>query len=388
MIALSCVHCGEKMTVTEEPGGKRGKCARCGHTVFIPPSPSESGSLSATVLSRRSAPKAPPPAAPQPTMAFPPPGPNPEASTVVEAPPAPPAEWLAMLAPPQGEGELGRLRDYRVLRVLGSGGMGVVFQGEDLMLQRPVAIKAMLPALAATPAARQRFLREARAVAHLNHDHIVPIFAVAEERGVPFLVMPFLKGETLDARLRRARRLPVPEVLRVGREIAEGLAAIHAAGLVHRDIKPANVWLEGEAARVKILDFGLVRAPGEPTLTQVGAILGSPAYMAPEQASGHAVDQRCDLFSLGCVLYQAATGELPFRGDDSVSILVAVVTGQPTSPAELNPQLPPPFCELVLRLLAKQAVGRPASAREVSQALAGLEREAAISPQGRPGLDG
>ncbi len=374
MIALSCVHCGEKMTVTDEPGGKRGKCARCGHTVFIPPSPSESGSLSATVLSRRAAPKAKPPAPPQPTMAFPPPSPSPEASTVTEPAPAAPAEWLALLAPPQAEGELGRLRDYRVLKVLGSGGMGVVFQGEDLLLQRPVAIKAMLPALAATPSARQRFLREARAAAHLAHDHIVPIFAVQEERGVPFLVMPFLKGETLDARLRRVRLLPLPDVLRVGREIAEGLAAIHGAGLIHRDIKPANVWLEGEAARVKILDFGLVRAPGEPTLTQVGAILGSPAYMAPEQASGQAVDHRCDLFSLGCVLYQAATGELPFRGDDSVAILVAVVTGSPQPPAELNPHLPSPFCDLLLRLLAKQAVGRPSSARDVIQSLAGLER--------------
>jgi serine/threonine protein kinase len=371
MIALSCVHCGEKMTVTDEPGGKRGKCARCGHTVFIPPSPSESGSLSATTLSRK--PRARPgPPAPAPTISFPPPGPGSDAPTRVEPTPPPPAEWLAMLAPPQGEGELGRLRDYRVLRVLGSGGMGVVFQGEDVLLQRPVAIKAMLPALAATAGARQRFLREARAAAHLNHDHIVPIFTVAEERGVPFLVMPFLKGETLDARLKRVGLLPLPEVLRVGREIGEGLAAIHAAGLIHRDIKPANVWLEGEVARVKILDFGLARAPGDPTLTQAGAIVGSPAYMAPEQASGQAVDHRCDLFSLGCVLYQAATGELPFRGDDSVAILVAVVTTPPTPPNEVNPHLPTPFCDLLLRLLAKQAVGRPSSARAVSQALAGL----------------
>jgi serine/threonine protein kinase len=373
MIALSCVHCGEKMIVTDEPGGKRGKCARCGHTVFIPPSPSESGSLSATTLSRKPRPRPEPPPVSAPTIAYPPPSTSPEAPTRVEPPPGPPAEWLAMLAPPQGEGELGRLRDYRVMRVLGSGGMGVVFQGEDVLLQRPVAIKAMLPALAATPGARERFIREARAVAKLNHDHIVPIFAVAEERGVPFLVMPFLKGETLDARLKRVGLLPLAEVLRIGREIAEGLAAIHTAGLIHRDIKPANVWLEGEAARVKILDFGLVRASrGEPTLTQAGAILGSPAYMAPEQASGQAVDHRCDLFSLGCVLYQAATSELPFRGDDSVAILVAVVTGQPAPPAQLNPHLPSPFCDLLLRLLAKQAVGRPSSARDVSQALAGM----------------
>jgi serine/threonine protein kinase len=375
MIALSCVHCGEKMTVTDEPGGKRGKCGRCGHTVVIPPSPSESGSLSATLLSRKPRPKPEPPVT-APTIAFPPPAPASDATTHPEQSPGVPAEWLAMLAPPQAGEELGRLRDYRVLRVLGSGGMGVVFQGEDVLLQRPVAIKAMLPGLAATAGARQRFLREARAAAHLNHDHIVPIFAVAEERGVPFLVMPFLQGETLDARLKRVGLLPLAEVLRIGREIAEGLAAIHAAGLIHRDIKPANVWLEGEAARVKILDFGLARAPGDPTLTQAGAIVGSPAYMAPEQASGQAVDHRCDLFSLGCVLYQTATGELPFRGDDSVAILVAVVTAQPLSPVGLNPDLPTSFCDLVLRMLSKQAIGRPSSAREVSQALVALGREA------------
>ena len=244
MIALSCVHCGEKMTVTDEPGGKRGKCGRCGHTVVIPPSPSESGSLSATVLSRKARPKPQPEVSALPTMAFPPPSPDPEATTHHEPPPGPPAEWLAMLAPPQAEGELGRLGAYRVLRVLGSGGMGVVFQGEDLLLQRPVAIKAMLPALAATAAARQRFLREARAAANLAHDHIVPIFAVAEERGVPFLAMQLLQGETLDARLKRDGRLPVREVLRIGREVAEGLAAAHERGLIHRDIKPANLWLE------------------------------------------------------------------------------------------------------------------------------------------------
>src|SRR6516162_3071730 len=160
MIALSCVHCGEKMIVTDEPGGKRGKCARCGPTVFIPPSPSASGSLSATTLSRKPRPRPEPPPVSAPTIAYPPPSTSPEAPTRVEPPPGPPAEWLAMLAPPQGEGELGRLRDYRVMRVLGSGGMGVVFQGEDVLLQRPVAIKAMLPALAATAGARQRFLRE------------------------------------------------------------------------------------------------------------------------------------------------------------------------------------------------------------------------------------
>src|SRR5262249_8373354 len=162
------------------------------------------------------------------------------------------------------------------------------------------------------------------AAAAVEHDHIVRIYQVGEDRGVPFLAMEFLRGEPLDARLKRAGKLPIPEVLRIGREMAEGLAAAHAAGLIHRDVKPGNTWLEGEPGkgglggergRVKLLDFGLARSTAEAsTLTQSGAIVGTPAYMAPEQAQGRKVDARCDLFSLGCVLYQLATGEMPFKG--------------------------------------------------------------------------
>src|SRR5437764_5748351 len=163
----------------------------------------------------------------------------------------------------------------------------------------------MRPALASGKAARQRFLREARAAAAVKHDHIVTIYAVGEDRGVPFLAMEFLEGEPLDARLEREKNLPMAEVLRIAREISEGLAGAHDKGLIHRDIKPANVWLEGQWGRVKILDFGLARAAREHAqLTQTGAILGTPAYMAPEQARGETVDARCDLFSLGCVLYR------------------------------------------------------------------------------------
>src|SRR5262249_27717391 len=155
-----------------------------------------------------------------------------------------------------------------------------------------------------------RFLREARAVAALKHHHIVTIYQVGEDRGVPFLAMEFLEGEPLDARLQRETRLAVPEVLRIGREIAEGLAAAHERGLIHRGIKPANVWLEGEKGVAKLLDFGLARSAGDGTqLTTAGAIVGTPAYMAPEQATGGGVDARCDLFSLGCVLYRLCTGE-------------------------------------------------------------------------------
>src|SRR5204862_5998107 len=138
--------------------------------------------------------------------------------------------------------ELGRLGPYRVLKVLGAGGMGVVFQAEDLVLERKVALKVMLPALAASESSRKRFLREAKTAASIEHDHIVPILQVGEDRGVPFIAMPFLKGEPLDERLKRDTAMPIEEILRIGREAAEGLAAAHETGLVHRDIKPANLW--------------------------------------------------------------------------------------------------------------------------------------------------
>src|SRR5207302_3265782 len=145
------------------------------------------------------------------------------------------------------------------------GGMGIVFQAEDPQLQRLVALKVMKPGLAASSSARQRFLREARAAAALEHDHIVPIYQVGEDRGVPFLAMPLLRGETLEERLEREGKPPLAEVVRIGQEIAEGLSAAHERGLMHRDIKPANLWLEGERSRVKIVDFGLARAVGEET---------------------------------------------------------------------------------------------------------------------------
>ena len=280
----------------------------------------------------------------------------------------------AFLAPAREPGELGRLGDFRVLRVLGRGGMGVVFEAEDPRLGRRVAVKAMLPKVAADPNAKARFLREARAAAAVEHDHVVPIHLIAEEAGVPFLVMPFLKGESLDDRLRRDGRLPIAEVVRIGREVADGLAAAHDRGLVHRDIKPHNLWLEGPRGRVKILDFGLARplkATGaSPEITQSGAVIGTPAYMSPEQGRGLPVDFRTDLFSLGAVLYRACTGRTPFTGPDVASILMALAADTPTDPRRLNPKVPGPLAALILRLLEKYPEHRPASAREVASLLA------------------
>ena len=279
------------------------------------------------------------------------------------------------LAPPQADDELGRLGKYRILKVLGHGGMGVVFQAEDPSLKRTVALKAMLPALAASAGAGQRFLREAQAMAAVEHDHVVRIYQVDEDRGVPFLAMEFLKGEPLDERLEREGRLPLPEVLRIGREVAEGLAAAHATGLIHRDVKPANVWLEapqgpGQDPRLRAGPRGLARTP---RLTQQGAIIGTPAYMAPEQARGEAVDARCDLFSLGGVLYRMSPG----------SSRSGARTPSPRSwrspctsrrPGQVDPALPQELSDLVMRLLEKDAGKRPASAAEVVEALQAMER--------------
>ncbi len=296
------------------------------------------------------------------------------------------------LAPKQADDELGRLGKYRILAILGHGGMGVVYKAEDPKLERVVAIKAMLPALAASESAGQRFLREAQAIAKVEHDHIVRVYQVDEDRGVPYLAMEFLKGEPLDARLKREPMLPLPEVLRIGREIAEALAAAHGAGLIHRDIKPANIWLEDRSAgpgaagspdshlpppgpRVKLIDFGLARGSAEESgLTQKGIIIGTPAYMAPEQGRGARVDARCDLWSLGVVLYRLSTGQVPFQGSDTISTLLAAATIQPEPPARLNPAIPADLSALVMSLLEKDPAQRPASARAVVRALRYLEQ--------------
>ncbi len=293
-------------------------------------------------------------------------------------------EALDFLAPPQGPDELGCLGTYRILRVLGMGGMGMVLHAEDPVLKRAAALKVMRSALAKSKDARQRFERKARAMAALEHRHIVHIYQVAEDRGVPYLAMPFLKGESLETRLQRERRLPLAEAIRLGRQIAEGLAAAHKNELIHRDIKPGNIWLETQEDPrdwVKLLDFGLARAAGEGdrTLTQLGTILGTPGYMAPEQARGEMVDARCDLFSLGAVLYRMLSGTLPFKGTDTMSQLMSLAEDTPRPVRELNPDVPPSLADLVMQLLAKEIAARPSSARAVADALAALEDASAPS---------
>jgi hypothetical protein len=277
------------------------------------------------------------------------------------------------LDPPDSAGAIGRLGPYRILEVLGQGGMGVVFKAEEPQPRRLVALKVMRPEYA-SPEARRRFLREGQALATVEHERVVPVFRVDEADGVPYLVMPLLKGESLEDRLRRDRLLPLPEVLRVGREMAEGLAALHAAGLVHRDVKPSNVWLREPDGRVLLLDFGLAREekPGE-ALTDAGAVVGTASYMSPEQAEGLPVDGRTDLFSLGTVLYRMTAGELPFTGTSTLGVLKQVTSHAPPPPHQRNPVVPPALSELVMRLLAKERDARPATAAEIAQRLAALE---------------
>ena len=352
MLAFICPHCGVRLQVQEEWAGRPLRCGGCkGLVTTLPPAPAVG---SATL--------------------------NPP--TLPQSVPALDADVAGMLAPPQGPGELGRLGPYRVLGVLGQGGMGVVFRAEDTQLHRLVALKVMRPVLASNPANRRRFEREARAAAALAHDNIITVYHVSEDRGVIFLAMQLLEGESLEVRLRRQGRLSPAEAARIGRAVAEGLAAAHARGLVHRDIKPGNVWIEAPGGRVRVLDFGLARAVQEDlALTQSGALVGSPGYVAPEQVRGGPADPRSDLFSLGCVLYRMLTGRLPFTGPDTLAILAALAVQTPPPVRQLNPAVPPAFAALVMRLLEKDPALRPASARAVADALGALANGPTLPPE-------
>jgi len=248
--------------------------------------------------------------------------------------------------------------------------MGVVLHAEDTQLQREVALKVIRPELGETPSIRERFLREARAMAQVRSDHVVTIYHVGEVDKVCFLAMELLDGEPLDQWLERNADPSLGDVLRIGREIALSLAAAHARGLVHRDVKPANVWLEGPARRVKLLDFGLARPQVADThLTNPGMIIGTPMYMAPEQARGESLDGRTDLFSLGCVLYHMLTGHPPFEGRTTMAVLAKLMTESAAPASQLNPRLPTSLVDLLARLLARDPASRPASAEAVAEEL-------------------
>ncbi|MEX1041457.1 MAG: serine/threonine-protein kinase [Pirellulaceae bacterium] len=273
------------------------------------------------------------------------------------------------LTPSEMPHSLGRFGRYEIMEILGRGGMGIVMRGYDPALDRHSAIKVLAPELAASAAARGRFSREAKSAAAVVHEHVVPIQTVDQENGLPYLVMPVLEGKSLEQRVRQQAILTVTETLRIGRQIALGLAAAHDQGLVHRDVKPANILLHNGVERVVITDFGLARAIDDASLTQSGTIVGTPQYMSPEQAKGEHVDARGDLFSLGSVLYFMLAGHSPFRAETTMGVLHRIVNDTPRPLRQINPEVPPWMEQIITRLLAKDPADRYASAAEVAELL-------------------
>ena len=278
---------------------------------------------------------------------------------------------LDFLEPSDDPALLGKLGPYEVHEVLGQGGMGIVLKAFDPALHRPVAIKILAAAYAANGAARKRFAREAQAAAAIMHDHVVPVHAIDANANPPYLVMAFIPGQSLQQRLDESGPLQVREILRIGMQTAAGLAAAHAQGIVHRDIKPANIMLENGFERVRITDFGLARAMHDGTVTQAGAVAGTPQYMAPEQAGAEMVDQRADLFSLGSTLYAMCTGQAPFRGNTGLGIIRQVCDTEPISIRSINPDVPRWLEGIVRKLHAKDPAQRFQSAAEVASLLEG-----------------
>ncbi|MGH7222145.1 MAG: protein kinase domain-containing protein, partial [Gemmataceae bacterium] len=287
---------------------------------------------------------------------------------------------LAFLAPATRPDSLGRIGHYEVLQLLGQGGFGIVFRAFDDMLHRVVAVKVLSPQLAATSPARKRFLREAQSSAQVRHENVVQTYEIGEQP-LPYIAMEFIPGETLQQKLDRVGPLDVLETLRIGRQIAEGLAAAHATDLIHRDIKPGNVLLEGGQKKVKITDFGLARTADDASISQSGIIAGTPMYMAPEQARGETLDQRADLFSLGSVLYQMAAGRPPFRANTTVAVLKRVAEDKPRAIHEIIPETPQWLCDIIAKLHAKNPDDRYQSAREVADVLADCEAQLKTNAQ-------
>ena len=276
-----------------------------------------------------------------------------------------------LLSPPSHPELLGRIGRYDVERLIGSGGMGVVFKAHDTELNRPVAIKILAPYLSGSGPARKRFSREARAAAAVVHEHVVPIYNVETERETPFLVMHYVAGESLQGRIDREGALGLCEILRIGMQVASGLTAAHQQGLVHRDIKPSNILMEQGVERALITDFGLARAADDASLTRTGFHPGTPQYMSPEQASGEQVDSRSDLFSFGSVLYTMCTGRPPFRAETSLGVMRRIADVEPRPIREINPNIPEWLCHLIQKLMAKRPTYRFASAEMVAELLAG-----------------
>lgn len=284
----------------------------------------------------------------------------------------------AFLEPPTKPGGIGCLGDYELIRVLGEGGMGIVFEADDKRLGRKVALKVLRPELT-DESFRQRFEREGKISSSIQDDNICLVYQVGVHNSVSYMAMEFLKGEDLDEKLKRDGWLPIPVVFKIAKQMALGLAVAHEKKLIHRDIKPANVWLEaggpgGDFKRVKLLDFGLAKSTEvESTLTAKGMIVGTPNYMAPEQICGEPLDERADLFSLGCVMYRMLSGKIPFEKENTLAVLHAVVESEIPSLNDMDQKLPKEVYGLMTKLLSKNPEDRPATARKVVAMIEAIE---------------
>jgi serine/threonine protein kinase len=264
------------------------------------------------------------------------------------------------------------LSHYCTLEPLGGGGMGVVYKAQDSRLGRSVALKFLPQEYALDPQRLERFQREARTISALNHPHVCTIYDIDEYEGQPFLVMELIEGQTLRAHA--ARRLSLTELVHLVSQVAKALAAVHAAGIVHRDIKPENVMVRSDGY-VKVLDFGLARRiltgitrVGEEAaeVTVPGTLIGTVRHMSPEQARGEAVGSESDIFSLGIVFYELATGQHPFQADSQLGVLQAILSQTPLPPARLNPQIPAPVAALIQQMIEKDARLRPTAIEMVA----------------------
>ncbi|MEL7499396.1 MAG: serine/threonine-protein kinase [Planctomycetota bacterium] len=292
------------------------------------------------------------------------------------APVAPSPENLELLADRAAEvlrclqvedQSLGKLGDYELIRLIGAGSSGVVFQAMDQNLNRLVAVKVLRPSLGQI--AKDRFLAEARAAAAIDHANVVTVFQVGTQDRLAYMVMQWTPGETLESKLQRQESFDEPEIRRLAIEVASGLSAAHEQQMIHRDIKPANTWICDDGS-IKLLDFGLARiADEESSFTGTGLLAGTPNFMSPEQSRGQELDERTDLFSLGCVLYRLLTNRLPFGGTTVLGTLQSIQNHHPAPIRSLNPDVSDDLIDVTMSLLAKQPANRPANARQLIQLL-------------------
>lgn len=275
----------------------------------------------------------------------------------------------SLLSPTDDPNKIGRLGFYEVVGIVGAGATAVVLKAFDGPLNRYVAIKLLRPTLAASPIARQRFAREARSAASIVHENVIEIHGVNEVDELPYLVMPYVRGESLAKRIEKSWPMSTEAMLHIACQVADGLAAAHDKGLIHRDIKPSNILLGDGIERLKLTDFGLARAVDDVGLTRSGTLAGTPEYMSPEQALGNRVDHRSDLFSLGSVLYAMCTGRPPFTSDSCYGVLRRIVEEQPRSISEFNSEVPVWLHTLVGRLMEKDRDRRLGDAKTLATKL-------------------